>query len=525
MGEANRQAVAAQTHDLQPIAIDTPGGRIHVQWDHTASASPNAQLAFFAEFLQTTGLYERWVSTCPLSYTSPNAPEVRDVLGTWLLAILAGHNRYAHITGLRGDGLSPVILGMKGLVSEDSLRRALERMSAKQSQDWLAPQLLSSVQAALDTPWILDIDTTIKPLYGKQDGADISFNPHKPGRPSHALHTYWVGNLRLVLDVVLSAGKDHSANKAAPGLSALLDKLTPEQRPALVRGDCGFGNEPFIAHLQERGQPYLFKLRQSAGVKKLITRQFARDDWSSTSAADQHWSAVEDTLKLTGWDKERRVIVLRRKIRTDIALTRKVGKSDKLDQAQDVKNPRHAQVEILMPNQDVQAWEYAVLVTNSNYPLHAFGQLYRDRADCENGFDELKNQWGWGGFTTQDIERCQTSARAVALIYNWWSWYCRAAKPGARMEAITSRALLLAGVGRAVKHAGQTTLYLTPMHGSKDKLMTLIANIREALTHVRSAAEQLPKIDRWRVFVDYVVAKIIRRLPLWQSPQPLNTTG
>ena len=29
-------------------------------------------------------------------------------------------------------------------------------------------------------------------------------------------------------------------------------------------------------------------------------------------------------------------------------------------------------------------------------------QLYRDRADADNGFDELKNQWGWGGFTTQD---------------------------------------------------------------------------------------------------------------------------
>jgi hypothetical protein len=525
MGEANGQTVAAQTHDLQPIAVDTPGGRIHVQWDHNASASPNAQLAFFAEFLSATGLYDGWVNTCPLRYASPNAPEIRDVLGTWLLAILAGHKRYAHITGLRGDALSPQILGMNSVVSEDSLRRALERMSAKQSQDWLEPQLLCSVQAALHTPWILDIDTTIKPLYGKQDGADISFNPRKPGRPSHALHTYWVGNLRLVLDVVLSAGKDHSANKACPRLEAILDKLTPAQRPALVRGDCGFGNEPFIAHLEERGQPYLFKLRQSAGVKKLISRQFAKNDWSETSAADQHWSALEDKLKLTGWDKERRVIVLRRKIRADIALTRKVGKSDQLDQAQGVQNLRHAQVEILMPNQDVQAWEYAVLVTSSDYPLQAFGQLYRDRADCENGFDELKNQWGWGGFTTQDIERCQTSARAVALIYNWWSWYCRAAKPGARMEAITSRALLLAGVGRAVKHAGQTTLYLTPMHGSKDKLMALIANIRAALLHVKAAAEQLPKTDRWQVFVDYVVAKITRPLPPWQSPQPLHATG
>jgi hypothetical protein len=28
--------------------------------------------------------------------------------------------------------------------------------------------------------------------------------------------------------------------------------------------------------------------------------------------------------------------------------------------------------------------------------------LYRDRGDCENAFDELKNQWGWGGFTTHE---------------------------------------------------------------------------------------------------------------------------
>lgn len=71
-----------------------------------------------------------------------------------------------------------------------------------------------------------------------------------------------------------------------------------------------------------------------------------------------------------------------------------------------------------------------MLVSNSTYALDAFGQLYRDRADCENGFDELKNQWGWGGFTTQDIERCQTSARAVALVYNWWSWYLPSSQAG-----------------------------------------------------------------------------------------------
>ena len=96
----------------------------------------------------------------------------------------------------------------------------------------------------------------------------------------------------------------------------------------------------------------------------------------------------------------------------------------------------------------------------------------------------------------------------MALAYNWWRCYCQAAKPGAWMEAITSCALLLAGVGRAVKHAGQTTLHLTPMQAAVDKL-------RASLGHESSVAQKLPKTKRWKAFVDDVVAKITRPLPPW----------
>lgn len=498
MGESPKAEISVYSSELESFSVETPGGRIHIRWDNQASATPNAQLAFFAEFLATAGLYESWVSSCPLAYSSGIASHKRDVLGTWFLSILAGHHRYAHITGLRGDGVSPQILGMSKLVSEDSLRRALARMTADESQNWLRPQLLASVQGALDTPWILDIDTTVKTLFGRQSGAEVSYNPHKPGRPSHALHTYFVSHLRMVLDVVVCPGKQHSAAHARPGLSNVLDSLNKEQLPALVRGDCGFGNEPFIVELEERGQSYLFKLRQTSGVKKMLMRQFARKDWTTPGPCDQGWSAVEDSLRLAGWDRSRRVVVLRRAAKSDVALTRKLAEG---------------QMELLLPDQDVELWEYAVLVTNSSYPLEAMAQLYRDRADAENGFDELKNQWGWGGFTTQDIERCQSSARVVALVYNWWSWYCRAAKPEARMEAITSRALLLAAVGRATKHAGKTTLYLTTMHASRTALMLLIANIRAALSHVRKVAEQSPVTDRWKALLDYIVARIVPHRP------------
>jgi hypothetical protein len=68
--------------------------------------------------------------------------------------------------------------------------------------------------------------------------------------------------------------------------------------------------------------------------------------------------------------------------------------------------------------------------------------------------------------------------------------------------------LLLAAVGRATKHAGKTTLHLTPMHAAKATLMLLIANIRAAY-HVRRVTEQSPTVDRWKALLDYIVARIV----------------
>ena len=149
-----------------------------------------------------------------------------------------------------------------------------------------------------------------------------------------------------------------------------------------------------------------------------------------------------------------------------------------------------------------------MLVTDVAYPLESIGQLYCDRADAENAFDELKTQWGLGGFTTRVINRCQTVARACAPVYNWWSWYCRAAHPTGRLEAITSRPLLLAAVGKAASHANQTTLYLTPMRGRADILRKLIANIGAALQHVKAAAEHFKDLDRWGCLLRHISDRI-----------------
>ena len=107
---------------------DTFAGRVHVEWDAEAPVTPLGQLAFFIDYLKQAGLFDAWVADCPLWLTSPNAPTKRDLLGTVLLSVLAGHWRYAHITSLRCDPVNPSLLGMRKAMSEDSVRRNLEKI-------------------------------------------------------------------------------------------------------------------------------------------------------------------------------------------------------------------------------------------------------------------------------------------------------------------------------------------------------------------------------------------------------------
>jgi hypothetical protein len=90
MGERDFALEKHEARGWDPMQVDTFGGRLDVEWDADSKATPIGQLAFFAEFLKNAGVFDDWVGECPLSYTSPNAPTNRDILGTWMLSVLAG---------------------------------------------------------------------------------------------------------------------------------------------------------------------------------------------------------------------------------------------------------------------------------------------------------------------------------------------------------------------------------------------------------------------------------------------------
>src|SRR3954462_334422 len=193
------------------VVLDTFAGRVHVEWQPAAPVTALGQLPFFVEFLKH--VRELGGSLSP----ALNQPEC------------AEEARRAGNDGAVDPGRSPL-----------TSRRCAAMASTRAGWGWSerrrgAPCLDEDAGAEvwlrrhldetplLGVPWILDVDPPVKPLFGHQEGA--GYNPHKPGRPSHTLHTYWVAGLRLVLDVEIKAGNEHASAHSAPALWGLLDRL------------------------------------------------------------------------------------------------------------------------------------------------------------------------------------------------------------------------------------------------------------------------------------------------------------
>jgi hypothetical protein len=91
---------------------------------------------------------------------------------------------------MRCDPVNPPLLGMRKVLSEDAVRRNLGRIDEAAGLSWLQGHLDYCVAALLGEPLVLDVDTTIKPLYGAQEGAKLGYNPHKPGRSADPCSRY-----------------------------------------------------------------------------------------------------------------------------------------------------------------------------------------------------------------------------------------------------------------------------------------------------------------------------------------------
>ena len=503
---SGEEVFASEVTPPEVVTVQTPSGPVTVSWEPGTAVSVHGLAVFFIEFLHVSGLWAALRGRCPLQRTSPNAPDHASVVGSMVLAVLSCGNRYRHVDGVRGDAVMPDLLGMKKIISPDSLRRAVKDIAKHdEGQSWVGDMLLETLLPVVrQGPWILDVDSTVVTVYGKQSGSAVGYNPTKPGRPSYSYHTFLIGGLRLPLDVDVRPGNESHGVHSAETLWRLLDQRLPaDAQPWCIRGDISYGNETVINGCESRRRDYLFKVKKSGKIKALI-HEFDNGDhvWSD---AGQGWQGREARAQLLGWSAERRLVILRR---------HHAGKDKK---APMISQQQSCFIAELCPD---DGFEYAVLVTSLIHPIATIAQFYRDRADSENTFADLKHDWAWGGFTTHDQDRNQLMARFIALIFTWWNIFVRQLSPTAHREGHVSRPILLHGVARRVHHAGKTILRITSLHAKSNAIMAALSALTNRIkTAITKTATQLGTSKPW----DDIIAAIFSPLIAARAgPPPLE---
>ena len=182
-----------------------------------------------------------------------------------------------------------------------------------------------------------------------------------------------MANVPLVLEVEARRGKQNvsafAGGAVAPAGQALAIELA-EPDPLRLES----GERAGDAALQQECLPYLLRLRQTANVKRALERALSDRD---CTYAGHSWQSKEAELPLIRWSPSRRVILLRRRLRGTVELTDLPGKDSQL------------QLGLVEVGSDRQLCEYGALVTSLDAEIITLCQLYRDRGDCENAFDEL----------------------------------------------------------------------------------------------------------------------------------------
>ena len=472
------------------------GGPLGIRWDEDAKATRWGGLSYFATFLKVSRMFDRLVEDAPFEYASPNAPKVRDVVGTMVLAILAGFRRYCHIERIRNDTACAGLLGMSKVMSDESVRRALKKCDEARLDAWLTRHEREVTESLLQFAYVLDVDNTVKTIYGRQEGAEPGYNPHKPGRPSYNYHTFFVGAARMTLGVEVLPGKRHSGKCGMPWLRQFLDGLPGNCRPRLLRGDVGYGSEEIMADAESRAIRYLFKIRRSRNVCALFGRLEFSGAWKDCGSG---WQCIDTSIRLDGWTTTRRCLLVRRP-------------SERKPEIKPARRPRgrprkNAVVPVQQEFEFVEdakgrRWDCFALVTNDTElePV-SLTQLYRDRGDCENNFDEYKNQWGWGGFVTRKIKPTRATARLTAIVANWWNVFCRLADGEKHMEPVTSRPMLLGIVGRIVTSGRKRLMHLTSTHAESGRIRHALERIGSFLGRISATAPQLEFNRTWTLIL------------------------
>jgi hypothetical protein len=373
-----------------------------------------------------------------------NRYSISESLEALLYPLILGLGRIETTEPLRYNGVFHYLAGLPGYPDATTLRRFLDRFARrgrnallKLHDAWRAAMLGQPSRA------IFDLDSTVLTVYGRQEQAQVAYNPKKRGRPSYLPLLCFEGNTQDCWEGSYHPGRTNVSTITVPLLERAFGKLPAPIREVRVRADSAFYDHEIIEFIEGKRAFYAIVARLTRPLKSRLQGLHYHRISSGV------WTAEFEYCPLR-WPGRRRFVVIRRPV------------------------PEEPSAQLTLFQ--MGGYSYQALVTNlALQPLNLW-RFYNRRARAELIIRELKYAYALGKIPTCDFQTNEAFFQIVLLAYNLLNWFKRLCAPP-HLQRTTLQRLrqrLFVVPAQLVRPNGVPTLHLAPSYPwASDFLETL----------------------------------------------------
>ena len=346
-------------------------------------------MAPLCKFFDTIGLPDEFES----HFQTPTSNALKFRNSQLMLAVVAaslcGVSRMSNIATFTSDILVKSLLDLPAGINKDVIStrfKALGEAGARRLEELNGRRLQRHFEKETFPRLTLDADSTVKTVFGRQQGASVGYNPHKRGARSYHPLMAFLTERKCVLNTWFRPGSAYTANGIVEFLQQSAAWL-PKATKIFFRADSGFFNGSLFDWLEPQEWDYLVKVKFK-GLKKLLAEQH----WQAVAGQPGFWMC-EFSHQCKDWEKAR--------------LFKAVRWIDKYEE-----KVFFGKVEL------VPIYKYACYCTNQEIDAWAAHECYKQRSTSENWIEQVKNQLLAGMTLTNNFWANDMLWQLSVLAYN-----------------------------------------------------------------------------------------------------------
>jgi len=371
--------------------------------------------------------------------------QVSEVVMMLIMGVVVGVKHMSHMAIIRTDEVLRTLFKWDKFPVSTSFGRIFKLFNQKHCKE------LSDAEAAArhkvwDKKWFgrvtLDMDSSVRGVYGKQEGAAKGYNSKKKGQRSYHPLLCFVAENRECLHNWFRTGNAFSANGSVDFMQECFAKLPKRVWKVFVRADSAFFDGALLNLLEAKGCQYLIKVNMK-GLTSLLEKQ----SWRKISKKSGYES-TKFQYKCSGWSKPRTFAAVRK-------LTNVYEENDLFGTTR-------------------YEYDYFCYVSNLNLSPWKTHKRYGQRATSENWIEWCKNQIGAGSILTQDFWANSAIFQSSILAYNllaWMMWLNN--EDGFNEEPNTIRMILINVPARLITRSRQWVVKLSKNYAYKKRWQRL----------------------------------------------------